>query len=57
MTKKNELCKICLCHQKEAKTDFLAMSSLNAIENQEVKASFIIEAKEKMLEDGIWSHI
>lgn len=43
--------------KKKAKTDFLAMSSLNAIENQEVRASFIIEAKEKMLEDGIWSHI
>lgn len=36
--------------------DFQAMCSWNAVDNLELKTSFITEAKEKILEDGIWTY-
>lgn len=47
------MCKIfcwtCIWYGKDAKTDLQVMSSWNAIDDLEIKVSFITEAKEKIL--------
>lgn len=46
-------CKTCLGHGKDARIHLRAMHSINGIDNLEIKIPFKIEAKGKVLEDGI----
>lgn len=47
----------CIWPQEDININLLAMSSWHAVDNLEIKAPFIIEAKEKMLENGVCTKI